>query len=337
MKKFLASLLVIVIVLSTTVPVTAYEYNDYNGYNGYNMYNGYDNGYENDNQYNNYVSTTPIYATTNGTALGYIGEITKNGDCYEVKILGERDETKIVLLVPTVNAVILDSTTGQPAKLENHGGKQVHVTYNLQTYKALVVSLNIEYMNIPNLHTIEAINHYNDSVLLTVDNGTLVVRINEETELHAWLTRHIVTKEEFQIGDKVLLWYPVMAMSYPAQATANRALRLIPVGQEAEITEPPYYAEYDDEVPNVDLNLKGEIVRVGVRLYPVRINAVEAGFDVSWNTQQRRAELTKNGITVTLAPNFATFYVNDVEHTMTIPSLLENGRLYAPASFFDKL
>ena len=337
MKKFLATLLTAVLVLGLTVPAVANE----PGYNGNNANNGYNNGYyeyngNNDyNGYNNYENGYNGIATTTNTTFGYIGEIVQENGYYIVEIMGENGAVKATVLVPTTNAVILDAATGYPANLHDHSGKQVHITYDPLNYNALVVALNVEYMIIPHLHTIEAIERNGDNLVLTVDNGGLLVTLNNETQLLPWLTRQIVVLDEFQVGDKVLLWYSVVAMSYPAQTTTSRALRLMPVNKNG-IT--PTDGSYGNDTTQTR-ELTGGIVRIGVNLYPVRENAEARGYNVYWNAELSRAELTRGDshVMISLASKFAVYYVNDVQFTMPAPSLLENGRLYAPANFFNSL
>jgi len=251
MKKFLALFLTTALVLGIAVPVSANGQTEYNSkasnpYNGYNSHNGYDNnngnnGYNNysaydhnniyDSNENSYVNVIPIKSSATSTALGYIGEITQADGNYKIEITDHDGAVKTVISVPAQNAIVLDSATGKPANLHDHGDSKVHITYDPQTKTALVVAINVEDMNIPSLHTIEEIKRYEDKLLLTVDNGGIIITINEDTELLPWLTRQIITKNEFKVGDKVLLWYTIIAMSYPAQTTANRAIRLIPAQQ----------------------------------------------------------------------------------------------------------
>jgi len=314
MRKLLALSLAVILTLSLAVPAFAYENN---------------NGYE-----NNETSVAPIIAASTKTAFGYIGEITEADGYHEVQILDEDGDVIAEVKIPIENAVILDSTTGTPADINGHAGNQVHVTFNPQTNNALVLALNVEYMYVPHFHTIEDINRYGDTLVLTVENGSLNVTLNEFTKLHSWLTRQIVVKEEFRVGDIVLLWYAFVGTSHPAQTTAIRALRLVPAQHETDNTGKYEIPEYEyDAVPY----LTGAIQRVGVTLYPVRENATAAGFSVSWNDQYKHAELTRNGILVTLSPNHATFNKNNTQHNMSAPSLLEEGRLYAPVSFFEGL
>jgi len=352
MKKLTASLLTLALVLGLTV--TAF------GTNGYSNGNGYDNGYYNNgnNGYNGEYSYPAVWEMFERPFDGYparrmsgfIGEVTQT-ECgnYTVEILDANGEVQLVVwkLSGLVGHAVIDAVTGQPASIEDHNGGEVLVFYgplytmhDVPQSNALVIAINVEdaeYNVLPHHHVIESIekDEYGKTIRVKVDNGGLIVTLNEETDLQAWLTRQVVVLDEFQVGDEVLLWYGIVAQSYPAQAHATRALRLVPA-RVAAYDQP----EYNNGQPyngQESFELVGNIVRVGIYLYRVNLNAEALGFDVVWNSQLRRAELTLGDKFITLAPGFAVFYVNGEAHTMSAPSLLDEGRLFAPADFFESI
>ena len=322
MRKFLSLFFTAVFALGISVPALASDYNYYDYYENYNNYN-YNNGY---------TDMTPVDAGSTNNMLGYVGNVTKANGYYQAEILDGDGYVSTVVLIPAINAIILDSTTGYPANLEDHNGNMVYIIYNQLTKVTSVVAINAELMNVPHLHTIEAIETYGNNLLLTVDNGGLIVTINEYTSLHAWLTRQILVPEDFQTGDRVLIWYALVGLSYPAKTTASRMVRL--PAQDWELAN--YYPETYNDAP-ITHQLEGRIERAGVYLYPVRVNAAALGYTVNWNGQYRQAELTLGDKIISLAPDSAVFYLNHGQYAMTAPSLMQNGRLYAPASFFDNL
>ena len=347
MKRLTA--LFLAIALTAGLTVTAFAYNGEN--NGY--YNGLDNGsYEN----GNFPAVWEMFERPFGNyparrIFGFIGEVTQ-AECgnYTAEILNADGDVMLVvwMLDGIVGHAVIDAVTGFPAQLEDHGDGEVLVIYGplytgheIPQSNALVIAINVEataYNVMPHHHTIESINWDEDetSIRVTVDNGGLIVTLNEDTDLQAWLTRQVVLLDEFRVGDEVLLWYGMVATSYPAFAHAARALRLVPAG--ADLYDQPEYP-YNDQEPNqIELGeLVGAITRVGIDLYRVNLNAEAMGYTVTWNAQLRRAELTLGEKVVTLAPGFAIFYVNGVAHTMSAPSLLDGGRLFAPADFFEAL
>jgi len=351
-----------------------YNENGNNYENGYDVENGYngDNGYNGEANDYDYEYTLPAvwemferpfpgYGARR--MFGYIGETTQ-ADCgnYTVEILNEEGEVKLIVwkLTGIVDYAVIDAVTGLPAELEDHGGGEVLVFYGplytmheIPQSNALVFAINmegVEYGPMPHHHVIEAIewDEAGEALLVTVDNGGVVATLDADTELQAWLTRQIVVLDEFQIGDEILLWYgPAITLSFPAYVTPTRALRLVPARPDFDDVygygEVPDYAEEpadEYETPGEAYEareLLGGIVRVGVNLYRVNLNAEARGYEVLWNAELRRAELISGDTIITLAPGFAVFYVNGVSHTMSAPSLLEGGRLFAPADFFEYL
>ncbi|MCL2362698.1 MAG: stalk domain-containing protein [Defluviitaleaceae bacterium] len=354
MKKLCALILTVALLMGIATPVFAYNNNGNNGENGY--YNNGENGYENSEH--TYPALWEAFERPFGDyhalrMFGFIGE-KRQADCgnYTVEILDAEGEVQLILwLLPNMRAgfAVIDAVTGFPAELSDHADGEVlvfygpvYTTHEIPQSNALSIIVNIdnvEYNILPSHHTIESIrwNDTEDAIIMAVDNGGLYVTIYEGADLQAWLTRQIVTLSEFQIGDEVLLWYGMVATSYPAQTTATRALRLVPVRQEpSDIGET--HEDYNEgtgygEAPY----LVGHIEVAGVDLYRVNLNAENRGFEVMWNAELRRAELTRGDTVVTLAPGFAVFYINGEAHTMSAPSLLTGGRLFAPADFFDNL
>ncbi|MCL2337180.1 MAG: stalk domain-containing protein, partial [Firmicutes bacterium] len=57
-------------------------------------------------------------------------------------------------------------------------------------------------------------------------NGSTIVTINRDTPIYPYLTRNIVTIDQISVGSQLLMWYPAVALSYPAQATATQTVIL---------------------------------------------------------------------------------------------------------------
>ena len=265
--------------------------------------------------------------------FGYVGEITQTNDIYEVEILDiDSKEVIAVVLVSATSTAVVNSETGLPTNLEDHGDNLIHVTYNPLTGNAHVFVINAE-LGIPGLYTIEDIWHGSYGASITVNNGHLWVSVREYADIHAWSTGQIITLDDFQVGDVVLLWFPFVLYSFPGQAFATRAVRIAPAQSEAN----QYPAEAIEEYTKETLQLIGGTTHAGITLYPVRDNAATAGYTIVWNARYRRAELILGDTLITLSPGYTVFYVNGVQYTLPAPSLLENGRLLAPASFFDSL
>ena len=376
MKRILSLTVAITLIMGLSITAQAADNGDYN--NGYNNnYNHQPEYYYNDSHYNNHYNNgyngndnnvAPYHAVWEmferpfegypaRTITGYLGDITETEHGHRsVEILDYAGRVEMVawLMAPPHGHAVIDAATGEPAELADANDGKVLVIYgplatshNARQVNALVIAINIgaeESRVLPNHHTIEAIEWGEDdeSLKLTVDHGDLIVTLNKDTQLMAHLTRQTVVLDEFQVGDEVLLWYGIVAQSYPAQTTAARALRLVPARTEVEIvdetdeTDNNYYV--DEYEPITELyELYGQIQVAGVNLYRVGVNAQALGYSIHWNVELHRAEIVYNGRVITLAPGSAVFYIDGVPHTMSAPSLLQNGRLFAPVEFFDYL
>lgn len=174
---------------------------------------------------------------------------------------------------------------------------------------------------------------------LTVDNGGLIIDVTDQTHLQPYLTRENLQVDALTVGDEILVWtMPMFALSYPAQTTAVRVVRVVRAAADVYDEQPATYEPEDEytEKPGVAELVNG-MVYAGVNLYPVRVNAYARGFEVHWNKELFRAELTLGDIFVTVVPGSAIFYVNGEPYALTSPTFMENGTLFAPLEFFEKI
>lgn len=82
-----------------------------------------------------------------------------------------------------------------------------------------------------NFWTAEAVDtNANGELVITTDNGGLLVRVPKD----AW----VENESQIKVGDRFLAWYDIVALSYPGQATANKAM-LLPTA-EAETKDTGY-------------------------------------------------------------------------------------------------
>ncbi|MCL1787528.1 MAG: stalk domain-containing protein [Defluviitaleaceae bacterium] len=241
---------------------------------------------------------------------------------------------------------------------------------------ALVVAINLpEYAASPHYHVIEAIEVDEESAKITVDNGGLIITLDSETPLTPYLTRQMVTIDTLNVGDTLLFWYEVVATSYPGQTTATRAIWLsaapaddsdievaddeddyidvvtlpgdisdmdlpesaatLPMPLEPVPVEP--YDEYIAVEP-ISIAVAGTgIMRDGVEFFPVRALAVEAGFEVSWESATRSAILTSGSTTILISDTATAFVVDGAAYTLPAAVVIIDGVMYAPYAFFAHL
>ncbi|MCL2618417.1 MAG: copper amine oxidase N-terminal domain-containing protein [Defluviitaleaceae bacterium] len=159
----------------------------------------------------------------------------------KIKVRG--DDNSIILLNISGETFVVDGVSGLNASLSERVNNTVHV-YHSPTMShndppetdALVVMLNIpqEYTP-PRFHIVGAAATNNGDMKLRVDNGGLVVHLSADTGVTAPLTTSKGQEAELsQVREdsRLLLWYEAVAMSYPAQTTATRAVLLTRTGDQ---------------------------------------------------------------------------------------------------------
>jgi len=364
MKKVLVFALSAVLALGTVMPVFADNGNgEYAPENGYEATDEYYNGDEVTDEATGaaeqQAELPPLPA-----AIGIAGYITAYEN-NQLTVVNQFDEDDVIVLNLNEATVIIDAETGSPAVIADRTGDRVKVYHSAATTRsippqsaAFVVAINLpEYSTSPHYHVIEAIEQVDEDTLrLTVDNGGLFITLNRETPLGPHLTRQYIALEHLQVGDTLLFWYEIVALSFPAQTTATRALWLSAAEVEAEVVEPTEPEVVEPEItepeptpeipvpieeyvpavePPVNVTVPGTgVMRDGVEFFPVRALAVEAGFNVAWESATRSAVLTTDSVNISVADKATTFYVNGAVYNLPAAVIIENGVMYAPYSFF---
>jgi len=364
MKKALIFALSAVLTLGTAAPVLAYNGEDYYPENDYvyDYYNDDYNGYEDD--YNDYEDDYNGYGNGNGLpalppAIGKVGYIDDyDYENNQLTVSCEFDYENVIVFNLNEGTVIIDAVTGEPAVIADRTGDRVKVYHAVfmtmsmpPQSPAYVVAINVpEYGMGPHFHVIEAIdNEDEDTLLLTVSTGGLIITLEREAPLNPHLTRQMVSLEHLNVGDTLLFWYNMVAASYPGQTTATRALWLRS-GETATQDEEDYYnyEDYDysdndyhetEQYPQIqppkNIAQPGTgVMRNGVEFFPVRALAVEEGYNVSWDSATSSAILTMGQTIISVANNAKVYYVNGTGNSLSAAVFIENGVMYAPYSFF---
>lgn len=148
--------------------------------------------------------------------------------------VNEEGETygKIILNTSAETTRVIDAETGMPATLEDIEEGDVVYAYTSpmmamsmppQSSAELLIINASESTIIPVYAEINDIvrNEETGNVTLITDRAVNIT-LTEETEVSPYLTRQNLTKDTLSIGQKILAWYPIQTLSYPAQATATK-------------------------------------------------------------------------------------------------------------------
>ena len=211
---------------------------------------------------------------------------------------------------------LMDGQNGIPVALADLEGKEVAVSHSMamtmslpaQSYAYAVIVKGAE---MPNFAVIEAVTETEDGIRLTTENGGMWVTVAKDAQVSPFRTRNIVTAQDLQPGAQVVLYYDVVAMSYPGQAYTERVVLLQPA----------------DAAPAEEQNVN-EMVNL-------REAATAMGMDILWDAEGRVVTLQKGAFTATVVIDDVNYGINKMLVREEQAAEIRDGRTYVPQSFVN--
>ena len=211
---------------------------------------------------------------------------------------------------------LMDGQNGIPVALSDLEGKEVAVSHSMamtmslpaQSYAYAVIVKGAE---MPNFAVIEAVTETEDGIRLTTENGGMWVTVAKDAQVSPFRTRNIVTVQDLQPGAQVVLYYDVVAMSYPGQAYTERVVLLQPA----------------DAAPAEEQNVN-EMVNL-------REAATAMGMDILWDAEGRVVTLQKGAFTATVVIDDVNYGINKMLVREEQAAEIRDGRTYVPQSFVN--
>ena len=129
----------------------------------------------------------------------------------------------------------IDAMTGAPMDLDKRTTDGVSVYYGpavtmsipAQSPAAAVIGNIAEGATYPRYAKVEAVEKLSDGgLLITTDAGSRVITLGKDMPITPFKTKNIVSLADVTVGSELALWYDVMTLSLPAQATADKAVLL---------------------------------------------------------------------------------------------------------------
>lgn len=211
---------------------------------------------------------------------------------------------------------LMDGQNGIPVALADLEGKEVAVSHSMamtmslpaQSYAYAVIVKGAE---MPNFAVIEAVTETEDGIRLTTENGGMWVTVAKDAQVSPFRTRNIVTVQDLQPGAQVVLYYDVVAMSYPGQAYTERVVLL----------QPAEAAPAEEQNVNEMVNL--------------RKAATAMGMDILWDAEGRVVTLQKGAFTATVVIDDVNYGINKMLVREEQAAEIRDGRTYVPQSFVN--
>ncbi len=253
-------------------------------------------------------------------AFGTVQEVNEA----EKYILVQTAENNIQFKIDE-NTWLMDGQTGYPVALADLKGKEVAVSHSMamtmslpaQSYAYAVIAKGDV---MPNFAIIEEVTETENGVRLTTENGGMWVTVSKDAQISPFRTRNIVTMEDLQPGAQVVLYYDVVAMSYPGQASTDRVVLLQP----ADVAEAPAV----EETPAVD---------AASEMVGLRDAANALGMDIQWIAEGQQVILTKDAFSATVTIGDENYGINKMRVVEKQVPEIRDGRTYVPQSFVDAI
>ena len=276
------------------------------------------------------ISSTPLIAQQEEVAVEYTRTIgvVQEVDVQAQNILVKNEQTEIQFNLDA-KTWLVDGEKGTTIDLADLKGKEVVVAHSMATTRSLppqsyAYAVVTKGEVTPNYAIVEAVEAGKDgAVRLTTNNGGMWVTVTEKADIKPLATKDIVTLEDLQPGAQVILYYDIVALSYPGQAYTDRVVLLKPA-----------------EEPIAEEN---------VEMVGIRQAASELGLDVAWDHEGQTVTLSKEGYKATISVGSAKYgYTKLVEKDgkqtkMIADALAEqapelrDGRTYVPKSMLEAL
>lgn len=268
------------------------------------------------------VTTVAAQVAVPAVTLGTVQEINELGKLPTVLV--KNDQTEIEFYI-SADTKLVDGK-GQPMALKDLKGKEVVVAHSQAMTMSIPAKCNAVAVMVkdtvtPNYAVIEKVTkNDNGTVTLTINNGGALVTIQKDATVTPFKTRNIVTADMLKAGDEVVLYYDIMAMSYPGQASTNKVVVL----QQSTITES---AEAIDA-----MELQNATVMVSLR-----DAANELGLAIDWNAETQTAILSKGAFSVTVTIGSKDYGINRMLVKLDQAAEIQDGRTYVPQALVDEI
>ncbi|NTV90010.1 MAG: copper amine oxidase N-terminal domain-containing protein [Clostridiales bacterium] len=255
--------------------------------------------------------------------------------------------------------LVIDSKTSLPASLEDlKVNDTIFVCYSAamtrslppQSHAIAIVTQVEKDKSHAELFTVREIISRNDSEVRALNKeGDLIVSFSKETALSPYKTKQIVTNADIQVGTQLFIWYDIVAMSYPGQTGATKAVL---VGQEEGMGVRAVYTPMSG-VDAVKVTIQGKDVQLGGKnpadmngllMLPLRSVAEGLGFKVTWNAADKSILLDDGAVKTTIYIGEDSYFkasskaigLTQSFSLGAAPTLVGNST-YVPAAIFNLL
>ncbi len=179
--------------------------------------------------------------------------------------------------------------------------------------------------------------------------GDLIVSFTKDSALTPFKTKQIVRPSDITVGTQLFIWYDIVAMSYPGQTSASKAVL---IGQEEGMGPRAVYTPWTG-LDGATVNINDVAIKLtdnklkdqnGLLMLPLSTAAQQLGFNVTWNSEDRSVLLDNGTVKTTITIGKDSYFKASSKaigltqgFSLGAEPTIVNGRTYVPASLFNLL
>ena len=264
-----------------------------------------------------------------------------------------------VALNVSEETLAIDSKTGLPASIKDLKiNDAIFVYYSRAMTKsippqsraiAIVTRVESDKSHAELFTVREIISRADSDVRALNKEGDLIVTFQKGISMTPYKAGQTISMEDIQVGTQLFIWYEIVAMSYPGQTGATKAVL---VGQEEGLGARAVYtpmagvdaAAVAIEGKAIQLNGKKLMDQQGLLMLPLRAVAEGLGFKVTWQGEDRSILLDDGIVKTTLFIGQDSYFKASSQAiglTQSFPlgaaPVLIDSSTYVPASLFNFL
>lgn len=311
--------------------------------------------FANDSSVKPEIAICPPYEAQMLQGHASIKEVLANGN-----LLVSVDGQEVVLKL-NEETYLIHAKTGLPVSSKDFKAKDALYVYYSPVMtrslppqsNAIAVVTGVEKdKTFPRLFTVKEIVSEKDTEVRVLNTeGDLIVTLTKDTPVSPFKTKQMVNFSDVKVGTQIFVWYDIVAMSYPGQTGATKAVIL---GQCEEAQSPELgVAEVkatQEMLSKLKLNLNGKAISAKLELQnghvmvPLRQVAKELGFKIQWDADIKGVHLDDGSVKTDVVLG-EDGYFKASSKAIGLTQMFElgakpemkNGTLYVPVSLFNLL
>ncbi len=262
------------------------------------------------------------------TTKGEIKEINKG----QVRVLGEGAYNEIVLNIQD-STYILNAQDGTPIPFKNlKKGDTITAYYSPRVTRSIPPQGNGIALIVGTPKTGGTGMYMKVAKLEENKDGSIKVLCTNSDRLVTISPDRFAQTTDIKEGSELIVWYDMMTMSIPAQATATKVV-LLPAKADIEV----HTGAGTIVINGKELALnENDIIRTNSNtvMLPLRVIAESLGYNIVWYGESRTAELQNGARTMTMTIGSKDYGRSKMAIKLDYAPEMVNGKTLVPVEFF---